>query len=264
MSDFLTGVAIQTRKRVDMEKAQMPLAQLKKRPVPPAASLRFSQALNRPGQLAIIAELKQASPSAGVIKTLPDVTQQIAAYERGGAAALSILTEEDYFHGSPEYLENARRHTKLPLLRKDFIIDPYQIVESRCLGADAILLIASLLPGSQLKEFIGLATESSLDALVEVHTEMELQHALQSGAKIIGINNRDLHTLKVDTTTAPKILAKVPKTGIQIVIESGLRSPAELPPLRDLGANAALIGETLMRSDNPESTVKEFVTSCRK
>lgn len=264
MLNFLTEVAAQTRKRVDMQKAQLPLAQLKRLPPAPRAAQTFVKALHKPGQLALIAELKHASPSAGVIRQVPRVVERIRAYERGGAAALSILTEEDYFHGSPQYLEEARAHTQLPILRKDFILDLYQILESRQLGADAVLLISSLLPGDQLKEFIHAATESTLDALVEVHSEADLDHAIQAGALCIGINNRDLHTLRVDTATAPKLLSKITKMDVRKVVESGIRSSHELPLLRDHGAHAVLIGETLMRSDQPETLVKEFVNACQK
>ncbi len=264
MSDFLTEVAQKTRLRVDMQKGQVSPAHLKQMLKSQGPVVSFRASIYRPGKITLIAELKQASPSAGVIRKVPDITACINSYTRGGAAALSILTEEDYFHGSPQFLEAARKATKLPLLRKDFIIDTYQILESRQLGANAVLLIAALLPGAQLKEFIGVAKETGLDALVEVHTEDEMSHAVQSGATIIGINNRNLHTLKVDTTTAVKLLQKAPKTGIVLVIESGIQNPSELPALRDLGAHTVLVGEALMRAADPEHLVKEFVHACQK
>lgn len=264
MSNFLSEVAAQTRKRIDMQKVQVPLAQLKAMPHPSLAQTPFKQMIRKPGQMALIAELKHASPSAGVIRPVSSIQDRIKAYERGGASALSILTEEDYFHGSPQYLVETRKYTTLPLLRKDFIIDVYQIVESRQLGADAILLISSLLAGGQLKEFIHAAKENKLDALVEVHSESDLEHAVASDAEIIGINNRDLHTLKVDVATAPKLLSKITKMNVIKVVESGISNATELPPLHDLGADAVLIGETLMRSDQPENLVKEFANACRK
>src|SRR5579872_2247219 len=169
MTDFLDEVVARTRQRVEAQKRQVPLAQLRKRfqaqdPVRP-----FSKALHKTHAVSLIAELKQASPSAGVIRNESDIPGRIHGYTQGGAAALSILTEEYYFHGSPQLLELARRETTLPLLRKDFIIDPYQIEESRSLGADAILLITTLLQDVQLKEFIALARSLPLEALLEVH-----------------------------------------------------------------------------------------------
>ena len=162
MSDFLEEVSAKTRQRVEVQKTKWSLEQLKKRMKKDAPQRPFQKALHQPGKVTLIAELKQASPSAGVIRKEQDIAGRIKAYTRGGAAALSILTEEHYFHGSPQLLEEARGLTHLPLLRKDFIIDPYQIVESKSLGADAILLITSLLPGTLLRDFIAQAEEIGL------------------------------------------------------------------------------------------------------
>ncbi len=263
MSDFLGEVTAHTRKRIEAAKTQVPLSALKNKAAKHQPQ-SFKKALERPGSLAIIAELKQASPSAGVIRKLDGITSQITAYISGGAAALSILTEEEYFHGSPQLLEKARLLTQLPLLRKDFIVDTYQIHESRAFGADAVLLITSLLPGAQLAEFIAECDACGLDALVEVHSPQDLDHALASKARIIGINNRNLHTLKVDTSTAPKLLPKAANRGVTLVVESGIKNPSELRALHDLGAHAVLIGEALMRSEHPEYLVKEFVKACQK
>jgi indole-3-glycerol phosphate synthase len=263
MADFLEEVAAKTRQRVEMQKATVPLDQLKKRLKKKEAARPFQQSL-RQGGIALIAELKQASPSAGVIHKENNIPQRIQAYMRGGAAALSILTEEDYFHGSPQLLEECRGLTQLPILRKDFIIDPYQIVESRYLGADALLLITSLLPGPLLRDFINQATEAGLETLVEVHDDRDLEEALAAQATIIGINNRNLRTLRVDLHNAERLLVKVPKKGITLVVESGIKSPSELPHLKALGAHAVLIGETFMRAEDPEKTVKEFAQACQK
>src|SRR5579872_2540667 len=259
MTDFLDEVVARTRQRVEAQKRQVPLAQLRKRfqaqdPVRP-----FSKALHKAHAVSLIAELKQASPSAGVIRQESDIPGRIRAYTRGGAAALSILTEEYYFHGSPQLLELARRETKLPLLRKDFIIDPYQIEESRNMGADAILLIATLLGGTQLREFIGQARAANLEPLVEVHDEKDLEQALQAGAAVIGVNNRNLRTLRVDLSTAQKLVPLIPKSGVTIVIESGIKDPSELPRFQQWGVQAVLIGETLMRHPDPEAVVRSFV-----
>jgi indole-3-glycerol phosphate synthase len=264
VSDFLTQVAEKTRLRVEADKTQVSLASLKRTIKADLKKHPFRDALQKPGRVTLIAELKQASPSAGLIRKVPDVAARIKAYEKGGAVALSILTEEDYFHGSPKLLEDVRRMTTLPLLRKDFIVDSYQLYESKSLGADAVLLITSLLPGTHLGELIDEAQRIGLDTLVEVHTEEDLAHALQAKAPIIGINNRNLHTLRVDTTTAHKLLLKAPISSALWVVESGIRSPSELPRLLALGAHAVLIGETLMRAEDPTTLVKEFVHACQK
>jgi len=264
MADFLEEVSARTRRRLDVQKGQWSLEQMKKRLKSEAPRRHFQKALHHPGRITLIAELKQASPSAGVIRRETDIAGRIKAYASGGAAALSILTEEDFFHGSPQMLEEAHQISTLPLLRKDFIIDPYQIVESKSLGADAVLLMSSLLPGTLLRDFITQAGDIGLEALVEVHDERELDHALEAQAAVIGINNRDLRTLRVDPHNAEKLLKKVPKVKVTLVVESGIKTPEELPRLRDLGAHAVLIGETFMRAENPEKTVKEFAQACQK
>jgi indole-3-glycerol phosphate synthase len=264
MSDFLEEVAVKTRRRIGVQKLQVPLEQLKERAKKTGPHRPFAKALHQPGKVALIAELKQASPSAGVIRMENDIPGRIKAYTKGGAAALSILTEEDYFHGSPQLLEDARRLTTLPLLRKDFIIDPYQILESKNLGADAILLITTLLPGALLRDFISQAEAAGLETLVEVHDEKDLYAAIAAQAPVIGINNRNLRTLRVDPSVAEKLLAKISTKGITLVVESGIKDPATLPHLKELGVHAVLIGETFMRAENPEKTVREFSQACQK
>jgi indole-3-glycerol phosphate synthase len=263
VADFLEEVAAKTRQRLQVQKARWSMDDLKKH-LGKAKNRSFAKALRKPGGVALIAEIKQASPSAGVIRMEGDIARRIEAYAKGGAAALSILTEEDYFHGSTNMLETIRMLTELPILRKDFIIDPYQIVESKALGADAILLITSLLVGPILRDFIDKANALELDALVEVHDENDLEQALYAKAALIGINNRNLRTLRVDTSNAERLLSKAPKKGITFVVESGIKSPSELPRLRLLGAHAVLIGESLMRAEDPEKLTKEFVQACRK
>lgn len=260
MSDFLEEVAVRTRQRVDAQKEKAPLAELKKRFDSKGPIRSLSQALRKPGAVSVIAELKQASPSAGIIRAEDNIPKRIEGYAKGGAAALSILTEEYYFHGSPHLLEEARSLCSAPLLRKDFIIDPYQIIESRSLGADAILLIVALLPGKKLKDFMDQTEAVGLEALVEVHDEAELAQAIEAGAKIVGINNRNLHTLRVDVQTSGRLLSRMPREGRRIVvIESGIREPVELSKYREWGANAVLIGETLMRNPDAEAAVRSFV-----
>ena len=195
---FLEEVAARSHKRVQADKQRVTVEQLrqwiKKKPAPKD----FRAAIHKAGQVSLIAELKQASPSAGVIRIENDIPARITGYALGGAGAVSSLTEEEYFHGSPQLLEAAREQTALPLLRKDFIVDSYQIEESRVLGADAILLIAALLPGGLLYDFVQRTLEAQMAPLVEVHDERDLERAINAHAKIIGVNNLDLRTLKVD------------------------------------------------------------------
>jgi indole-3-glycerol phosphate synthase len=219
----------------------------------------FASALRKPDGLSIIAELKQASPSAGVIRQESNLAGRIQGYTKGGASALSILTEEYYFHGSPYVLELARKETDLPILRKDFIIDPYQVEESRHMGADALLLITTLLPPSLLQEMLAHCREVGLEALVETHDEKDLEKALKVGAETLGINHRNLRTLQMDMSLSERLLPMVPKDGKTVVIESGITKPQELARLRKAGAHAVLIGETLMRDPNPEAIVRSFV-----
>jgi indole-3-glycerol phosphate synthase len=265
MADFLSDVVAKTRERVVVQRQGLPLEHLKRRiKTNDHPGKSFEKALRLQGTIALIAELKQASPSGGLIRKELDIPGRIKAYANGGAAALSILTEEHYFHGSPHLLEEVRALAALPILRKDFIIDPYQLFETKSLGADAVLLITSLLPGDLLRDFITQAGEAGLEALVEVHDELELDLAMKSGARVIGINNRDMRTLRVDCSNAERLLAKAPKSGVTYVVESGIKASTELPRLKELGAHAVLIGETFMRAEDPEQLVKEFAQACRK
>jgi indole-3-glycerol phosphate synthase len=216
----------------------------------------FAAALRAPG-ISLIAEHKRCSPSAGAIRedlTLEDV---VASYQRGGAAALSVLTESRNFGGSLDDLRRARAASSLPLLRKDFIVDPYQLHESLAAGADAILLIVAALEDPHLSALYDLASELGLAAVVEVHDERELERALAVGAGLIGINNRDLTTLEVDTRRTFELRARVP-TGKVVVAESGFSRRAELDELAAAGVDAVLIGEALMRSPRIEPAVREL------
>ncbi|OGR89205.1 MAG: hypothetical protein A2992_10130 [Elusimicrobia bacterium RIFCSPLOWO2_01_FULL_59_12] len=264
MADILEEIVQKTRARLEAQKNRLPLAELREQLSGRKKALPFAAALHRGDSIAVIAELKQASPSAGVIRNEPDLAGRIRGYARGGAAALSILTEEDYFHGSPYVLELARKESDLPLLRKDFIVDPYQIEESRRMGADAVLLITTLLPAALLKELIDHAREIGLEALVEVHAEADLEKALQAGSTLIGINHRDLRTLQMDMTTAQRLLPRVPKHGTTVVVESGITKPEHMLQFRAWGAHAVLIGETLMRDPDPEQGVRTFANAAKK
>ena len=248
-----------TRVAVDRRRWLVGYEQLAEQARAAAASTRprgFAAALARPG-LSVIAEHKRSSPSAGVIRDDLELEDVVGAYERGGAAALSILTEEDRFGGSLQDLVRARAVSTLPLLRKDFIVDPYQVLEARIAGADAILLIVAALDDDELEQLYALAGTLELDALVEVHDAPELEVAARLGARVIGINNRDLTTLAVDTARTFELLAGVPG-GTLIVSESGWRTRRELDALAAASVNAVLIGEALMRSADIESACRDL------
>ncbi len=221
-----------------------------------AAPHRLCQALNATSPaLKIIAEFKRSSPSVGMIRDDLSPGDVAGHYERGGASAISVLTDEEYFNGSIEDLSAVRSRTRLPVLRKDFIVDPIQIYEAAIAGADAILLIVAALDDDALGKLCR-ATEDELglDALIEVHTSDELRRALNVGARIIGVNNRDLQTFKVSLSTSERLIAEAPPDKLMLS-ESGLRDPEQLHHLRGLGFRGFLIGEALMRAKNPETAL---------
>lgn len=211
----------------------------------------FEHGLREPGKkpLAVIAEVKKASPSKGIIKHDFQPVEIAREYEKAGANAVSVLTEEHYFKGSSMFLKQIRKAVELPILRKDFIIDDYQLYEARMLGADAVLLIAAILPREKLMEFMLLAQALSLDCLVEVHDEKEVETALFCNAFIIGINNRNLQTFTVTLDTTKLLSALIPK-GCVIVSESGIATNADMHMVQKCGVDAVLIGETLMKSSD--------------
>ena len=206
----------------------------------------------------IIAEIKKASPSAGVI--IKDYFPEIIAadYEKSGVGAISILTENTFFHGSLDHLSLINKKTSLPILRKDFIIDPYQILESKVYQADAILLIASILDDNQIKDFINLAEQYGLDCLVETHTEDELNRAINIGYPIIGINNRNLKNLSVNIHNTLNLINKIPKEFI-VVAESGIKSKKDIIIYNDIGVFNFLIGESILKSTNINDKIREFL-----
>jgi indole-3-glycerol phosphate synthase len=208
--------------------------------------------------VALIAEVKKASPSAGIICKDFDPVRIAKEYEAAGASCLSILTDEKFFQGSLDYLRQIRAAVKLPLLRKDFIIDERQILEAIEWGADAILLIVSILTGEQLKKFHSLAIEAGLAVLVEVHDEAEMERALKISPELIGVNNRDLKTFKVDLATTEKLSAKVDRQKI-LVAESGIHTRADVERLKKCGARAILVGESLLRDGNIQSKIRELI-----
>ena len=219
----------------------------------------FGAALARAG-FGVIAEVKRASPSKGWLNADLDVPSLALAYERGGAVALSVLTEPQFFHGGFADLEAARGETGLPVLCKDFIIEASQVHEARAHGADAVLLIVAVLPDPELRSLIGEASALGMDALVEVHERDEVQKALGAGAGLIGINNRDLRTFRVDLATTLGLVAAVPPH-IPVVSESGIKGADDIVKLRAAGARAVLVGEVLVTSTDPEAEIRGLLNA---
>ena len=218
----------------------------------------FAGALRRQKGIALIAEVKKASPSAGIIRADFDPVRIAGEYEAAGAAALSVLTDKKFFQGQLDYLRQIRAAVRLPLLRKDFIIDELQIYEAVAGGADAVLLIVAILDDAQLRAYRQLAEQLKLAALVEVHDERELTRALDAGAEIVGINNRDLKTFRVDLATTEKLAVQIPAGKISVA-ESGIHTRADVARVAAAGVRAILVGESLMRSDNIAGKVKELL-----
>ncbi len=257
----LEKIVAATREEVVRRKQAVPLGELERAAAArtTAADARsFREAIARPG-LSLIAEHKRRSPSAGVIREELALGDVVGAYERGGARALSVLTDGPSFGGSLADLEAARACTKLPILRKDFIVDRYQVAESFAAGADAILLIVAALAEPELRALQAAASALGLDVLVEVHDERELELALALGAQLIGINNRDLTTLRVDTRRTFELLPRV-AAGALVVAESGFNARAQLGRLAQAGVAGVLIGEALMRAADVEAACRELVS----
>jgi indole-3-glycerol phosphate synthase len=219
----------------------------------------FAEALSRPGT-SVIAEHKRRSPSAGTIRDGASCSEIVIAFERGGAAAISILTEEAHFGGSLADLREARAATELPILRKDFTIDPYQLYEAKVAGADGVLLVVGSLEQSALASLYAQARELDLDALVEIHDDEELERALELDCDVIGINNRNLEDFSVDIQRTFDLLADVP-AGKVVVSESGIHHRGQIEELEQVGVDAVLVGEALMRAPDPETAVRELTNS---
>lgn len=242
---------------VEKRRRETPQTELENRLAGRGDDRPFMEALVRPG-LSLIAEFKRRSPSAKDINTGAVLADQVQAYERGGAAALSVLTDEEHFGGSLTDLREARGACGLPILRKDFIVDPYQLFEAAVAGADAILLIVRVLDDDLLYELHARATELDLDTLIEVHNEEEMERAIILDPGVIGINNRNLDTGEVNVETTYELMPDVP-TGKTVVSESGISTRDVLEELDRVGCDAVLIGEALMRSADPEAAVRELV-----
>jgi indole-3-glycerol phosphate synthase len=244
------------REGVDERRLQTPQADLESRLPGRGHDRPFNEALVRPG-LSLIAEFKRRSPSAGEISVGVTVAAQVGAYERGGAAALSVLTDERHFGGSLEDLRAARAACDLPILRKDFIVDPYQLFEAAVNGADAVLLIVRALTDGELRSLYEEARGLDLDCLVEVHDAGELERALELDADVIGINNRNLDEGTIDVSTTYELMPDVP-AGKTVVAESGISAREELEELERVGVDAVLIGAALMRAADPEGLAREL------
>ena len=245
-----------TRHRVARRKSERPLADLEREVAERGEGRPFREALAHPGT-SLVAEYKRRSPSAGPIREGASVTEVVQAYERGGAAALSILTEEDHFGGSLADLREARASSALPILRKDFTVDPYQLYEARAAGADAVLLVVGSLAAEELARLYEETRALDLDALVEIHDAEELETALELDVDVIGINNRDLEDFTVDLNRTFELLADVP-AGKTVVSESGIVYREQVDELERVGVDAVLVGESLMRAANPEFACREL------
>lgn len=256
---ILDTIAAAARRRVEAAKAAVSLKDMTQRALEmPQGSFVFEQALREPG-MSFICEVKKASPSKGLIS--PDFPYLDIAkdYEAAGASAVSVLTEPEYFLGQDSYLTEIKDVCGLPLLRKDFTVDAYQLFEAKTIGADTVLLICALLDTQTLRQYIGICDELGLSALVEAHTAKEVLSALEAGARIVGVNNRDLQTFEVRLETCEKLRPLVPP-GVVLVAESGIKTSDDIRRLHRAGVNAVLIGETLMRSDDRQAALRELRT----
>jgi indole-3-glycerol phosphate synthase len=243
------------QRRLHISRTRVPEAIVRNMAKTAAAAPSFEQALKSPQAVRIIAEAKKASPSKGILRADIDIEKLAAVYTEAGAAAISAVTEEDFFQGDLGWIARIRKSSSLPVLRKDFVFDPVQIYETRAAGASAVLLIAAMLKPDELRHLLTLAHEIQLDALVEVHDEAEVAEALGAGARIIGINNRNLKTFDVDLDTSFRLAKLVPDESL-LVVESGIRSKADIARLLDAGADAFLIGEHLITSEDPGGAIR--------
>jgi len=253
MSDILKRIVEAKRTEIAAAKKRISQSELEKRPAPP---LRDFVGALRAKTPAVIAEIKRASPSKGLLRGDFDPALIAKSYERGGAACLSVLTDVQFFQGAPAHLEAARAACALPVLRKDFVVDPYQVLESRAMGADCILLIAACLSSAQMAELESLAHALRMAVLVEAHDRAELERALRLGTPLIGINNRDLRTFETRLETTLELAPRVPKDRV-LIAESGIVSTEDAARLRKAGVRAFLVGEALMRARDPGQALSQ-------
>ncbi|BBD80916.1 indole-3-glycerol phosphate synthase TrpC [Aerosticca soli] len=260
MPDILQRILARKREELDERSARLPLAELAARAKDLPPTRGFAAAIEAKvgaGDSAVIAEVKKASPSKGVIRSEFDPAAIARSYAQAGAACLSVLTDKDFFQGSEEFLRQAREACALPVLRKDFVIDPYQLYEARAIGADAVLLIVAALGDAALEELAGLAAELGLDVLCEVHDAEELERAQALPVSLIGVNNRDLRTFKTSLDTSIELQALVDYDRI-LVAESGIHTPEDVARLREAGIHAFLVGEAFMRAADPGQALRRL------
>ncbi len=254
---ILDTIAEATKKRVDASKKNIPFEAMKQKAFAlPKGDLCFEKAL-RSKDTAFICEVKKASPSKGLIAEEFDPVQIAKSYEVAGAAAISVLTEPEFFMGNNDYLTQVNQNVTIPVLRKDFTIDEYQLYEAKVIGADAVLLICALLDTETIKAYLAVCDDLGLSAIVEAHNEKEVLSALNAGAKIIGVNNRDLQTFEVDLNTSIRLREQIPDN-VLFVAESGIQTAQDIQALKGAGVDAVLIGETLMRSENKRAKLTEL------
>lgn len=259
VNDILEEICFKKRGHVSEQKLRVSLNDLKRKCEEMPLAGGFCNALERENGVALIAEVKKASPSKGVIREDFDPVEIAQIYEGAGATCLSVLTDVPYFQGHDQYLKDVKKAVSLPVLRKDFIIDPYQIYESRALGADCILLIMAALSDSQAWEYYELATSLGLDVLTEVHDLGELERAKRFEPMMIGVNNRNLKTLEVDVQTSFDLMLHMPQKGSLLISESGISDPATIGRLSDIGYRGFLVGESLMRQDNIDLATRSLL-----
>lgn len=254
---ILDDMAAAARRRVEAAKSAASLEEIKQKALAlPSGDFRFERALSKNG-VSFICEVKKASPSKGVIAADYPYIDIARAYEAAGADAISVLTEPEFFLGRDAHLNAVRQSVHIPVLRKDFTVDDYQLYEAKALGADAVLLICALLDTQTIRRYIGICDTLGLSALIETHTDAEVASALEAGARVLGVNNRDLKTFSVDINSCIRLRPFVP-TGVIFVAESGIKSSADIALLREAGVDAVLVGETLMRSPDKETALAEL------
>lgn len=259
---MLAQILEHKREEVAARKMALSPAQMRRRAGEQAPARAFAAALRRE-QVAVIAEIKRASPSRGPLAPDLDPAALARRYEQGGAAAISVLTDSRFFAGSLDDLAAARNAVGLPVLRKDFVIDPYQVFEARAAGADAVLLIVAALADVQLRDLLALAGEVGLVSLVEAHSRAEVERALAAGARLVGVNSRDLRTFKVDLATVEELAPLVPADCV-LVAESGISARADVERLAAVGVDAVLVGETLVRADDVVANLNELASVARR
>lgn len=259
MANILEKITAKKREELDLDKAQISFDAIFEQAKNSPTQVSFYDALEvKDGRPAVIAELKKASPSMGLIRENFEPVELAKMLEMGGASALSVLTEKNFFLGSKENLLKAKATVKIPILRKDFIFDEYQICQAKVWGASAVLLIKAMLSDEDLTRFINFAHSLNLDALVETHNADEIECALNCGAKIVGVNSRNLKNFEMDFTLFEKLLAKIPQ-GVKAVAESGISDPNSLKKAAEFGASAALIGTALMQKENPQKELERLL-----